>query len=78
MSTRSTIKYKRPDDAPGFHLFNDYDDRGGDERELPVHLELFAVEAEVSTSGYVHLTVSAQMARELGLLPALSNSDQPK
>lgn len=66
MSTRSTIKYSRPEDEPGYHLFEDcFDDPVTD----PVYLELFGVEAEVSTSGYVHVAIPRAMARELGILP---------
>jgi hypothetical protein len=67
MSTRSTIKYSRPDDAPGFHLFSD----AWDGPEDPVELELFGVEAEVSTSGYVRVVLPRAMARELGMLPTV-------
>ena len=65
MSTRCTIKYSRPDDAPGFHLFRD----AWDGPEDPVELELFGVEAEVSTDGYVRVVIPRAMAQELGLLP---------
>jgi hypothetical protein len=66
MSTRSSIKYSRKDGQPGYHLFNDVMDDGDDP---PVYLELFGVEAELSTNGYVHVALPRSMARELGLLP---------
>ena len=69
MSTRSSIKYSRPDDAPGYHLFDDVMDH---EDDPPVYLELFGIEAEVRTSGYVHVVIPRAMARELGLLPPLA------
>lgn len=69
MSTRSTIKYSRPDNAPGYHLFNDCFDVEEDGESAHVELELFGVEAEVSTAGYVHVVLPRTMVRELGLLP---------
>lgn len=66
MSTRCSIKYSRPENGPGYHLFQDAWDGPDD----PVELELFGVEAEVSTNGYARVVIPQAMARELGLLPA--------
>jgi hypothetical protein len=82
VSTRSTIKYSREDDVPGYHLFDDVMDSfcsvDGDP-EPPVYLELFGVAAEVNTSGYVRVAIPRDMARELGLLPpaAATQGDKP-
>ncbi len=73
MSTRSTIKHSRPDGAPGYHTFIDLFDHGDDQ---PFHLELFGVEADLSTSGNLHVVIPRAMARELGLLPAVEK-DKP-
>lgn len=74
MSTRSSIKYSRPEGGPGYHLWADcFDDPATD----PVYLELFGVDAELSTDGRLQVAIPRQMARELGLLPHASGVAVP-
>lgn len=75
MSTRSSIKYSRPDDGPGYHLFDDCFETLTEGENARVELELFGVEAEMSTGGYVRVVLPRAMARELGLLPPKPSAD---
>ena len=72
MSTKSSIKWREQSGStPGFHLYDDVLDYQDD---APVYLRLDGVHAEMQTqAGGATVTVilPREMARELGLLPAM-------
>lgn len=79
MSTKSSIKWSRPDVGPGFHLYYDVMDSFGDSRgEPPVYLQLDGVQVEVMTlengGASVTVTIPHNIAVELGLLRPVSTT----
>lgn len=81
MSTKVTIKWRNQSAGyPCYHLYDDVLDSFGseDEREAPVYLRLDGVGATMQTleSGGASVTVvlPRQVARELGLLPAVPST----
>jgi hypothetical protein len=80
MSTKCSIKWDKAGDGVGYHLYTDVMDTH-DEGEPPVYLELNGVRAEMYTlenGASVTVTIPADIARALGLLPQLPQQESDK
>ena len=80
MSTKSTIKRKEHSEyEPGYHLYDDVLDSFDQDREPPVYLQLDRVQVELATLGCsgasVTVALPRKIARELGLLPAITDEN---
>lgn len=65
MSTRVTIKHHDQEDGTGFHVFEDMHDFAP-----VIHLQLTGVAFEANSSGFVHVSMPAQLALRLGIIDA--------
>lgn len=80
MSTKATIRHRQSTaERVGFHLYDDVFDTLGvadTHPEPPVYLQLDGIGVQIETRGSmiasVTLTLPRELARELGLLPAVS------
>lgn len=83
MSTKCTLKWKEHSECePGYHLYDDVLDGFDENQEPPVYLRLDGVQVELATLGRGGVSVTVALprmiARELGLLPAVSNENDVK